>query len=354
MAGDKKEVNIHIVHSMKGGCGKSTCALFKTLQIACKQDENDKKAHVLYLDADFKGSAMAKILFREGGSADGEVTFKNERLSRVLGLAGGGGTVVKGLQYRLAVPDNYNPDKTLSNYLKDNSQLFMRDIIYQSCLYYKEDKSGMEELDETSVGRKEIYINGYVDFILSSAASKSKDWFRYRPGKIAAGIYGVRMEALLHNILNHGKINRRRRGSYSDIVIDMPPGYDEYSDILLDILRGIAEKEESIRLHYYGVTTEDLGHRALTEDNVKKMMPDAEKYKPLSSVNLVLSEVSSTDFSVITPDEINNFKKWVEQTGNEDGKVYKNEYSEPYHNFCRKEEESGFAVDITNVLQEIT
>lgn len=353
MAEGTKTVNIHIVHSMKGGCGKSTCALFMALKAACGQDIKDRNTRVLYMDADFKGSAMMKILFRAEKSGDMSVISRNERRKGSFNddRAEDEETGSSGLQHIFAVPNNYSADKTLSNYLRNNSQLPAKDIVFHSCSYSEIAKKGSEEDGEQG---KEIYINGFVDFILSSASAESKDWFRYTPGKIAAGIYSVRMEALLWSILNYGKVNNERRCVYSDIVIDMPPGYDEYSDILLDILRDIAKKTDDIRLHYYGVTTEDLGHRALTEDNLKKMMSDDEKHKPLFSVNLVLSAVSSADFTALTQTEKEIFLKWVKREENENGRVYNIKYLDSYHTFCRVEEEKGFSAAVEEVLQEIT
>lgn len=348
---DMKRVNIHIVHSMKGGCGKSTCALFMALKAACGQDIKDRSPHVLYVDADFKGSAMMKILFRVEKSEDMNVISQNERQGGLIsGGTGDDKADSSGLQHIFAVPDNYCADKTLSNYL-NGSPLTAPDIIFRSCSYSETEK---KKTGEDAEPGKEIYINGFVDFILSSASAESKDWFRYMPGKIAAGIYCVRMETLLWSILKMGKINKEQRGTYSDIVIDMPPGYDEYSDILLDILRDIAKSEDDIRLCYYGVTTEDLGHRALTEDNLNKMMSYTEKYKPFFSVNLVLSAVSSADFAEFTQSEKEVFSKWIKREGNANGKVYEIKYSESYHRFCRVEEEKGFVAAVEELLQKVT
>lgn len=358
MTKDEKEINVHIMHSMKGGCGKSTCALFKTLQIAHEQGIGDKCAHVLFMDADFKGSAMTEILFHRRHSSD-EGQVLPEEWEKVQKLQELGGRVMKGrgMQHKMAIPDNFDSYITLSDYLKDSSQCSIDDVICRSCSYETEEKaqttSGSEdaEIENTADLKQKDFVNGYVDFILSSASSKSKNWFRHKQGKIAAGVYSYRMDILLRNILNREVVNAEHRGIYSDIVIDMPPGYDEYSDILLDLLRDIAEKNENLKLHYYAITTEDIGHKALTKDNVQRIISDKTKCKPFFSVNLVLSAVSSTDFLRLNGDERKIYQSWIEVDGNPNGKTYVNEYSESYHQFCRNGNIGKFEQDIKKVLK---
>lgn len=339
------EVNIHIIHSMKGGCGKSTCALFKAIQTAFNQDIDDEKAHVLFADADFKGSAMTEILFHRDG------VYKFNEISNL-----GKG---KGVHHELAIPDNFNNYITLSDYLRDSSKYSITDIICHSCSYETESKEadekgteGTEEGQEDFTSLKqEKNINGYIDFILSSVSSESKDWFRYMEGKIPAGVYRWRMDTVIRNVLKMGTVNDEGIGTYTDIVIDMPPGYDEYSDILLELLRGIAEEEENVKLHYYAVTTQDTGHNVLARDNIAKMIKADSKYKPFASVNLILSAVSSEDFGNLTNIERTVYGSWLKADGKINGEVYENKYSKSFHEFCRMGNIRDFEQDISKVLE---
>lgn len=356
MSDNKKDVNVHIMHSMKGGCGKSTCALFKAIQIAFNQDIDDEKAHTLLIDADFKGSAMTEILFNRKNLLDNDSNedgVKVEKLNEMTGIS------VKGLgkHHILAIPDDFEHYITFSDYLRDSSKHSVSDIICHSCSYEKVEKvknvSIDAELGEGPSPEQTNYINGYIDFILSSASAESKDWFRYNDGKIPAGVYSWRMDALCRRVLDRGVVNEEGIGDYSDIVIDMSPGYDEYSDILLELLRGVAEEKKSVKLHYYAVTTEDIGHKALTKGNIEKMIKDNTKYKAFSSVNLVLSSVSTEDFKNLNDNERTNYQSWLEADGKLNGKLYENKYSDSYHKFCRKGAIGGFEQDINKVLENM-
>lgn len=371
------EVNIHIMHSMKGGCGKSTCALFKAIQIAYNSyNIDDKSAHVLFIDADFKGSALMEILFRtkdkiHGGTDSEEkqedIYSFSEKQKEIKESVGAGKEEKGDGQYHiLAVPDNFDNYKTLSDYLRDSSQYSIMDIICHSFSYENEygnrkerDKVGKSEEGEAAeegdtASAQKGFINGYIDFVLSSASAESKDWFRYTEGKIPAGVYKWRMEALLRNVLKIETVNSEAVGTYTDIVIDMPPGYDEYSDILLGILRDIARKETNVKLHYYAVTTEDIGHDKLAGDNIKKMINADGKFESFTSVNFILSAVSANEFVNITNRIIKKYENCLEVDGKIYGKVHKNEYSESFHSFCRDDYVKGFVQDVREVLENIS
>lgn len=369
---EKKKVNVHIIHSMKGGCGKSTCALFKVIQTAVKQGIDDNKAHVLFIDADFKGSAMTEILFNRGNKKDNDTDYsdreskakQNEvnKLSEIKkdikeSLSGAKAEKGDGQHHILAIPDNFDYYITLSDYLIDSPKYSIMDIICHSCSYETESKEADvgkdSEEDEASGVKQKYYINGYIDFILSSTSSESKDRFRYMEGKIPAGVYRWRMDTVIRNILKVGYINDEGVGTYTDIVIDMPPGYDEYSDILLELLRDIAKEEKNVNLHYYAVTTEDIGHNVLAKDNVEKMIKADDKHEPFASVNLILSAVSSTDFVSLVDKERAVYRSWLDADGKSNGKVYENKYSESFHIFCRKGNIGEFEQDISKVLEEI-
>lgn len=360
---ERNEVNVHIIHSMKGGCGKSTCALFKALQVAQSKGIKGRKVRVLLLDADFKGSAMTEILFhRRNLSGEAENTSDHRKQARQLHELEEKfkGSIIQGtgMKHQLAIPDNFDKYITVSDYLKDSSRLSISDIICHSCSYEPAEKdqlsTGGEDSQDKSSSSEQVYaINGYIDFILSSADSERKDWFRHTQGKIAAGVYSYRMDALLRRLIIRGVVNDEEIGDYSDIVIDMPPGYDEYSDILLELLRRMAEENAKLKLHYYAVTTADIGHKYLTQGCLKKVIGAHTRYKPFSSVNLILSDVSSADFPDLTDKNKEIYRSWLEGNVNPNGKVYRNRYSTSYHAFCREEGIGEFTQDITKVLNYI-
>lgn len=342
----KKTVQFHIMHSMKGGCGKSTCALFKALQLS--QDNLTEPANVLFLDADFRGSAMQPLLFREkkGPQDSSKIMASAEAFTKVLSKMPSTPTKGDGLKHMLALPDNYRPEYTLSLYLKDTTVAF--GTIIQRTFSYQTEKSEKIDSDVVGVTDPEMKMNGYIDMILSAAASESKEWFRYGQGKITAGIFVYRMRNLLESILCHNKMQEDDdyRGQYSDVVIDMPPGYDEYSDILLELLHELAKKHNNIKLHYYAVTTEDIGHITLTKSNIRDLISDSTGYKAFDTVNVILSCLNQGEFDNFTEEDLN---KWKGLLGSK-GKIYQNIYASSFHAFCRVPEAPGFEIGV--VLRE--
>jgi len=365
MQTEEKAVNVHIMHSMKGGCGKSTCALFKTIQKAYEWGIDDEKAQVLFLDADFKGSAMMELLFHRNDifHADEKPKIRDEKALTLKQIKDANQRIKSGVTkgagsfHRIAIPEVLEQYITLSEYLRDSSKYAIPDIICHSCSYEMETKeaAGLDEKPDDEIKpepEQPYFVNGYIDFILSSASSESKDWFRYKEGKIPAGVYSWRMNALIHNILNIGRVNDESPGDYKDIVIDMPPGYDEYSDILLELMRDIAREHKELKLHYYAITTADIGHNVLARDNIKKMIKASTPYKAFSSVNLILSAVSSADFDDLTDKERAVYQGWLETDGISKGNLYECSYSKSFHEYCRKGDVKGFELDINQVFSK--
>lgn len=374
MVDNKKEVNIHIIHSMKGGCGKSTCALFKAIQTAFNQVIDDKKARVLFIDADFKGSAMTELLFNRDKLEDTEPknvkkeTLKLREVEENIENNLHGNAAMKGLgkYHRFALPNDFDHYITLSDYLRDSSKYAISDIICESCSYEsigttltnpvanQDTDINAEQPNSIPNPEQPYFINGYIDFMLSSASSESKNWFRYMEGKISAGVYRWRMDTIIRNILKIGAINDESVGTYTDIVIDMPPGYDEYSDILLELLRENAQKESKrLKLHYYAVTTEDIGHTTLTKNNIKGLIADDVKYESFETVNLILNAASIEEFKDLVDDQKENYRNWLKLDNAIKGKLYLNENSESYHKFCRTGKMGEFEQSINDVLKKI-
>lgn len=83
----KDKITIHIVNSVKGGCGKTAFSLFKAMELAKKDRidyfnavtredrdeinhlERRKNAPVIWMDADFKGTATKVLFYGENEQA---------------------------------------------------------------------------------------------------------------------------------------------------------------------------------------------------------------------------------------------------------------------------------------------
>lgn len=338
---EKQKIRIHIMHSMKGGCGKSASALFKALQLAEQNEIDDRKARVLFIDADFKGSALQTLFF--------ENTETGDYLYRKL-LKQYSDHIVKGkgLTHHLAVPDNYAEDKNLNRFFREKNMNFI-EILNESFSYT------IESSEEPDSAYEELMINGFLDFIFSSSGSKDKDIFkRGSQDALEIGMYKYRMSVFFKQILEHGKIDGQDIGQYSDLVIDMPPGYDEYSDLILEELRKLAEKQK-VELHYYSVTTNDLGHMRLTSDNIDKKLKKSTSYQSWTSVNVILSCMRESDFDINdgkVPEVNNDIIKLCKILSRDNGKVYRCSYQNKYYKFCRSHIISEF--DCPTEFEEIT
>lgn len=342
-----EEIRFHIMHSMKGGCGKSTCSLFKALQLAHENAEG--QARVLLLDADLRGSAWQPLLFRDDAVA------KNESREAVLSKMSGSASAGMGSTHTIAIPDGYREQDNLSRFVQDMD--FPMEKLRQETLSYAIQPDPAASSGETCV------INGYLDFILAGAKSSDKTEFSLQnhTGKLAPGIYINRLGNLLNYILRVNATEapdndrkRRYNGQYKDVVIDMPPGYDGYSDIVLDLLRRLAAEEDRIKLHYYQVTTEDIGHMALALKNIKKVCALRTDVKSFSTVNAILNN----PFSGVSSDAAaygirveSNVSSLREALGTR-GRVYRNEYNSSFHEYSTITERQEFILEDGRTLIE--
>lgn len=342
---NKRKIKVHIMHSMKGGCGKSACALFKAIQIASEKEISSRKASVLWIDADFKGSAMQKLLF-------GDANVEENSYQRLLENHFNHIVEGKGFIHRLAIPTGYSEDKNLNRFLKDKNLTFV-EILNQSFSY--DTASG--SVEEGSSG-EELKINGFLDFVFSSSNNEDKELFKGGGQEaLAIGIYTYRMSVFLRQVLEYGKVPGEECGQYSDLVIDMPPGYDEYSDLILEELRKLADEKKNIELHYYAITTNDLGHMHLTKENVANKVKKDTYHKSWDSVNVVLSCMRENDFAIVDGKmkEVNNdVLKLCELVGKSEkkGKIYKCNYEDNYYKFCRSYRIREFSCP--NAFEEIS
>lgn len=352
MGEDKQEICFHIMHSMKGGCGKSTCALFKALQLATENMEKQEK--VLFLDADFKGSALQPLLFRndDAGYAKGEIC------SQVLEKMGNPPVKGDGSRHTIAIPENYREENNLSHFLRVLDFPFST-LVQKSFSYSNK--------AEDPVAPPEYVMNGYIDFVLTAAKSEDKDWFRYRKhdGKIAPGIFVNRMAKLMDYVLLHNATvaedddrTNKPLGQYGHVVVDMPPGYDEYSDMLLEVLRRLATNDKRVKLHYYHVTTDDIGHMALAVENTEKMCTLETEFREFSTVNAILNNPfsvktvpgSDEDWEYLTRIQADVAR--LKGLLGKKGKIYYNGYNDSFHTYSTITDKLEFRLD-GSVLAEL-
>ena len=129
----EKVLKVHIVHSVKGGSGKTAFSLFKAMTLANgKKEKYADKASVLYLDADFKGTAVKTLIYGKDATEFRSINRDGDCLKRTQGHI-----LLKDTprpQARLAFFKEYQ-DKTLNDYLKGYAtNIYV--ILYRIMLHY--------------------------------------------------------------------------------------------------------------------------------------------------------------------------------------------------------------------------
>lgn len=324
MGKTKEEVlNVHIIHSVKGGSGKTAFSLFKVMTLAnCKERKLRDKADVLYLDADFKGTAIKSLIYGKNASAF-ESLNQDRYLSAELGNLELSSTMSPSARL---IFDRHYQDMTFNDYLKGHAS-GMDDILV---------KGGIlgEDLKDKDVIIKEAELEARVDFIFSSPRMEKKKWLQYGGRKqstpeINLGLCMAKLKKLFNQILDCG---------YQDLVIDMPPGNDEYSNAVLDVISDY-KQEDKVKVYFYTITTNDLTHISAEYEKFADVVRNLEDGPSFDKYVMVFNELRQDEF----PDNKINLKREQlknEMTNNSNcNKVYytKCSYVHSYYLFCRDE-----------------
>ncbi len=350
MAKDKKEkIQIYVVNSVKGGCGKTAFSIFKAMELAKEEREEDKnkkpeeiKPSVIWLDADFKGSATKALLYGQnkedfnGMNKDNTIEAKKKKEKERDPGANLYEAAVNNVANRLCFHENY-VRYTLNDYLREKITQIDKMII-AGYVYGEYEQENYELNTKERVG----CINGLIDFIFASSSIQDKKIFNYGSGSSAVeiGRFTYRMRTLLSKLFQMGS-TRTKAGvgandkvyGYKHIVVDMPPGDDVYSNALLQVIRQLAAEQEDyeIEIHNYLMTTNDRGHRFAMLESMQDTHAYLEKCKRKETTYVVLSEVREKEFDNQKPcmDQI------AKQNNENETKVLINKFQEQYYKFCR-------------------
>ncbi len=303
MSGDKNTIRFHIIHSVKGGCGKTSFSLMKSIELAEKAAPpfNEKsKARVIYLDCDFRGSALKVLLY---GLKKGAIPVGVERSGKSKYDTAFKLFCSRMIDFNIG----YDECKTLTEYIRQEQQVDLDDIIAHGCCYVAS-ADARKAAEEAGIiidtGDKENIITGKIDFIFSPSESGMKRCFGHtalhsgRDATLNIGLFRLRMRKLLGKICNYGQLNEEYEPLYTDVVVDMPPGSDEYADALLSEIRELASNSK-IKLIYYSLTTIDRGHLYATVDYIQNLVQATDRKQEICCV---FSEMSENEFQ-------NDYKK---------------------------------------------
>lgn len=346
---NQEALQIHIVSSVKGGCGKTAFSLFKAMEVALEERKRVVKKHtlrapVLWIDADFKGTGSKVLLY---GKDEAEFQGINKGCS-LRELEDEAAKLSTSIYETMAINStnlirfrsDYVP-YTINDYLRGDIKELERMIVHAH-MYTKKEPAGFETVDADK--SKAARINGFLDFIFSSPNVGDKKIFQYGGSlpTIEIGQFTHYMKRILMEIYEMGVMNTKAgRGArtvrtdsgYKHIVLDMSPGDDAYSEALLNMVYEWNEElgKDKVKINYYLLTTSDRGHI----DTVKSAVGEARaRLRNFSfgkdvDVSVVLSEIRKDEFSDpgIQQPIIADLKNEV--------KILRFLYQREYYDFCR-------------------
>lgn len=330
---DEKKIQVHVVSSVKGGCGKTAFSLFKALDLAYDERNSDKEnryASVVWIDADFRGTA-SKVLFYGKNEEDFQMMYVDKNIEKIL----------------QEKPDIFDATISKNNLLAFSKEYVKYTINDYLCERIQETDKMLARGYACQLSKEPKSINGIIDFIFSSPQEEDKKIFGYGTGipTVEIGRFTHRMDKLLYRLAETGKMKTRAEGSeqdrvhrYRHIVIDMPPGDDAYSEALRTVVLRLAkERDKEIDLHSYFVSTNDRGHLYALYDKLKDVLH--RKLGIQEELYAILNELHENEFAE-TGNSYKNAKQEIEAVDKE-GRVQisVNPFNQAYYDFCRAEAE---------------
>lgn len=262
-------MNFHLVDSVKGGCGKTSLALWKAIQL---ENDKEKNKKVCYFDFDLLGTSLEKLL-------------------------------------------NFSHNNTIL-YLNDlfiNSRNDIRKRKTITKCYY--DKNG--KLFDESKYRFNNPI-GSFSILFSSPCQESKNLFRVNTSN--SGKY-IDYDFFANKITE--LIQLLDEGEYTDIVIDMPPNSDPYTDSVFRILLDI---KNNYNINLMMVSSYDRSHIEANTEWCVDLLQRNSRWKPFDSIECFFNDVRKNindvcDAGAFTPSEL------ISQPCNRIKKIYQKELS---------------------------
>ena len=234
--------NFYIVDSVKGGCGKTSIALFKSMELAVTKEESKKddktgEKKVCYLDLDLLGTSTAVFL----------------KMDKILFL----------------------------NDLFKGNRMAVRTKQVKQDFWFDEDQNG------SFVFRKNNGTNK-IGIVLSNPIQEEKN--RFRVGYPTDGhhidydFFARRLNELIRELLD---------GGFTDFVIDMPPNSDPYTDSIFDLLlhrEPEKEKREKI-VNLLLVSSLDNSHRTANLSWYNDLITMDHSWHSFDCVELYLNDI---------------------------------------------------------------
>lgn len=247
--------NFYIVDSVKGGCGKTSIALWKAMELSCEKinvhDKNLKSKKVCYLDLDLLGTSTAILL---GDNTNG-TSYLND-------LFTGDRTAVR----KLSVKRDLN-------------------------IYYEEAENKIYHFKNDGT-----YTEKKIGLILSNPNQNKKNLFRVGyptdGHHIDYDFFARRINELIKELID---------GGFTDFVIDMPPNSDPYTDSIFDLLlHQKPPKEENDKIvSLLLISSFDHSHRTANISWFDDLISKDHSWYPFDYIELYFNDVRNC----ITKDE---------------------------------------------------
>lgn len=242
--------NYYLIHSIKGGCGKSAVALFNALSLSDSRKNHNK---TLIVDMDLAASATHKLY-------DFVAYSKPENL--------------KMSEKPEIINHNINEDKfSLNEFL--NNEVCDIDKLINTIEYIWNKKS------ETFV------IKSKIDYVFANSVTSNPGRFRYNAGNTSTNYLDIgefrKMSNYFLNLINDK--------DYNHYIFDMPASSNEYSYFIFQQLYELKRKDVNNKLYLFLVTTDDKAHLETTKKYLIDIFEGKSKASRYEKIFVIVNEI---------------------------------------------------------------
>lgn len=294
--------NYYLIHSIKGGCGKSAVALLDALWLSNKNKENNK---TLIIDMDLAASATHKLYdFKAFSKPDTSETIEQPQIINC---------------------SANNCKYSLNEFL--NGEVCDIGNTINSIKYTWNKKN-----DSTPITSK-------IDYIFANSKTSNPGRFRYNAGNTSSNYLDIgefrKMSYYFLTLINEA--------DYNHYVFDMPASSNEYSYFIFQQLYELRKKDNNNELFLFLVTTDDKAHLETTKKYLLDIFEGKSKAPRYKKIYVIINGIMSC---FINEDKINKIKTDFENfiRDNNISDIFEmtdlifNEFQKSYYDFTHEEE----------------
>jgi len=315
--GDKYKTKrrIHLMHSSKGGCGKSfnsiTYAMYLSQKYAYGETDGEPREgftednnRVLLIDCDFRGAGVETqflntfnlpIYELEEGRETYCGTYEELRSPRPMESRGPGNMPAylhEDEKQRLVTDGRFLCVKKAPEYfnrcMMRNDTPSINACISQMRMYRKLSDEYKLLAAHTNLEEKRELRIGF-DVMFSDSSPDAKRAFLANSSRVDGSI--VNCSYFKRSFKEMMKQLKDERPNYTDIIIDMSPGTDEYVDCIIDaVLHEDFAQDDHVVLH--AITTSDIAHmKAMEEYLVNIIANRSQRFFDFGEIRLIINEI---------------------------------------------------------------